>query len=43
MAFSGDNNINDCKPKVFLEPILEWSFFKGDRVSIKITVLLREY
>lgn len=43
LSFSGENNINDYKPKVFLEPILEWSIFKGDRVSIENIVLLKDY
>jgi len=39
MPFQSQNNFGDLKPKVFLEPIKEWSFFKGDRVSIiKITL-----
>lgn len=31
--FSSENGISTIKPKVFLEPIKEWSVFKGDRVS----------
>jgi len=39
MPFQSQNNFGDLKPKVFLEPIKEWSIFKGDRVSItKITL-----
>lgn len=34
IQFSGQNNIGNLYPKVFVEPIKEWSFFKGDRVSI---------
>lgn len=34
MPFSTQNSINNVEPKVFLEPIKEWSIFKGDRVSV---------
>jgi len=40
MPFGTQNNFGDLKPKVFLEPIKEWSIFKGDRVSIEQLYLL---
>lgn len=40
MPFSSQNNFGDLEPKVFLEPIKEWSIFKGDRVSIEQLYLL---
>lgn len=40
MPFQSQNNFGDLKPKVFLEPIKEWSFFKGDRVSITKLILV---
>jgi large subunit ribosomal protein L24 len=36
IQFSGQNNIGNLYPKVFVEPIKEWSFFKGDRVEILV-------
>jgi len=42
MPFKSQNNFGDLKPKVFLEPIKEWSIFKGDRVSIKKLQLLTQ-
>ncbi|XP_060849063.1 large ribosomal subunit protein uL24m [Rhopalosiphum padi] len=36
MPFKSQNNFGDLKPKVFLEPIKEWSIFKGDRVEILV-------
>jgi len=36
MPFSTENTVNSLQPKVFLEPIKEWSIFKGDRVEILV-------
>lgn len=33
LPFSSQNDFGHIKPKVFLEPIKEWSIFKGDRAS----------
>lgn len=36
--FKRENPPNQCRKKVFIEPIREWSFFRGDRVSfIKVS------
>jgi len=40
MPFGSQNNFGDLKPKVFLEPIKEWSIFKGDRVSIENIIVI---
>ncbi|XP_050438471.1 probable 39S ribosomal protein L24, mitochondrial [Adelges cooleyi] len=35
-GFQSNNGIGELKPKVFIEPIKDWSFFKGDRVEILV-------
>ncbi|XP_050527554.1 probable 39S ribosomal protein L24, mitochondrial [Daktulosphaira vitifoliae] len=35
-AFANQNSIGEVKSKVFVEPIKNWSFFKGDRVEILV-------
>ncbi|XP_050295680.1 probable 39S ribosomal protein L24, mitochondrial [Anthonomus grandis grandis] len=36
MEFKNENQPNTRRPKVFVEPILEWSYFRGDRVEILV-------
>lgn len=34
--FLNDNQARTHSPKVFVEPIKEWSFFRGDRVEVLV-------
>ncbi|VVC33861.1 Hypothetical protein CINCED_3A016597 [Cinara cedri] len=36
LAFDSKNSLSSIESKVFLEPIKDWSFFKGDRVEILV-------
>lgn len=37
--FRNDNAPGTLKPKVFIEPIKEWNFFRGDRVEILVGII----
>lgn len=38
--FRSENEPGSRKPKIFLEPIKEWSHFRGDRVEVLVGELL---